>query len=99
MMLSPPGGSEPPVGLASAQPRQLDDLVASSSPRRRRGRPGRESPSESASSATTEAFARPRSGAAVTRTFQASPWRPTTPRRFAPGETRIRTRVVRGSCP
>src|SRR5262249_36976967 len=39
-------------------------------------------------------LARPSSGAAATRTFHASPWRPTISLRLAPGETRSRSRVV-----
>src|SRR5665213_2068523 len=47
----------------------------------------------SASSRRTASFARPCSGAAVTRTFHASPCRPTICARPAPGLTRSRTRV------
>src|SRR5207302_7323451 len=52
------------------------------------------SASVSASSRSTASFARPRSGASVTRTFHASPCRPTTAVRPAPGLTRRRSRVV-----
>src|SRR2546421_2406020 len=47
----------------------------------------------SASRRTTASFARPASGGAATRTFQASPYRPTTAARSAPGDTRSRRRV------
>ena len=47
-----------------------------------------EMPSVSASSRTTAAFAFPSSGAAVTRTFQAGPCRPTIAGDDAPGDTR-----------
>src|SRR5262249_12073742 len=47
----------------------------------------------SASSRTTASLARPRSGAALTRTFHASPWRPASSVRAAPGETFSRRRV------
>jgi len=50
--------------------------------------------SAAASSRTTASFARPCSGASVTRTFHASPWRPTIADRPAPGLTRSRRRVV-----
>ena len=75
------------------------------SPSARRSCPGRRGPkrasapcagsaSASASSRRTASFARPRSGASVTRTFQASPCRPTIAARPAPGLTRRRSRVV-----
>ena len=54
----------------------------------------RGSASVSARRRRTASFARPRSGASVTRTFQASPCRPTTAVRPAPGLTRRRSRVV-----
>src|SRR4051794_14087000 len=54
----------------------------------------RGSASVSASNRRTASLARPRSGASVTRTFQASPCRPTTAVRPAPGLTRRRSRVV-----
>src|SRR4051812_21479102 len=54
----------------------------------------RGSASVSARSRRTASLARPRSGASVTRTFQASPCRPTTAVRPAPGLTRKRRRVV-----
>src|SRR5439155_19093228 len=50
-------------------------------------------PSRSESSRRTASFARPRSGAAVTLTCQASPRRPTISLRDAPGETRSLRRV------
>src|SRR5438132_431409 len=53
----------------------------------------RETDSVSASSRTTSSFAWPPSGRAATRIFQPSPWRPTTPARVAPGDTRRRKRV------
>ena len=58
-----------------------------------------ESRATSRAGSTTDAFARPRSGGAATRSFQASPWRPTTAERPAPGETRRFRRMVRGSMP
>ena len=60
---------------------------------------GRPISSDVASRLTTDALARPRSGGAATRSFQASPWRPTTAERPAPGETRRLRRMVRGSMP
>src|SRR5919108_701715 len=44
--------------------------------------------SVSARRASVASFALPRSGGAVTRSFHASPWRPTTPDRGEPGITR-----------
>src|SRR3954470_18542849 len=46
-----------------------------------------------ASSSTTASLARPRSGAARTRIFHASPWRPTMPGLAEPGMTRTRSLV------
>ncbi len=53
--------------------------------------------SVSARSRTTASFARPPSGGAATRTFHASPCRPTTRARAAPGATRKRRRVETAS--
>ncbi len=82
-----------PRSASPSRGRELDDLV-----------PGRVSgddradlrgtPSASARSRTTASFARPRSGAALTRTFQPSPCLPTSSVRVAPGETRRRRRVI-----
>src|SRR5918994_709842 len=55
--------------------------------------------SVSASRATAASFARPHSGGAATRTFQASPCRPTTPGLFDPGTTRSRNRVAPPATP
>src|SRR5205814_3298918 len=55
----------------------------------------RGTPSVSASRRRTASFARPPSGAAVTRSFQPSPYRPTIAARPAPGLTRKRRRVMR----
>src|SRR5581483_9193564 len=55
--------------------------------------------SRSASSFSTASLARPRSGGAATRTFQASPRRPTSSVLRAPGETRTRIRVVGSGMP
>ena len=56
--------------------------------RRRSRRLRARNASVSASNRTTAAFAFPSSGAWVTRTFQAAPYRPTIPGEEAPGETR-----------
>ena len=78
-------GLQAPLGLVGVDPVELDDLVARRrGPRRAsRRRAGRRACS--ASSRSTASLARPRSGGAATRTFQPSPWRPTSSSRPAPG--------------
>ena len=70
--------SESPLDQRRPDPRQLHDLVPAAVARNeRQGRRAGARASRRAGGATAS-LARPRSGAAVTRTFQASPCRPTT---------------------
>ena len=86
---------EPSLDLVRLDAGQLDDLVSRAAARKRVTRSTAAPRGTSARSASTASFALPRSGAAATRIFHASPWRPTIPgAREAPGVTRSRSLVV-----
>ena len=90
---SPAAESEAPVDQRRPDAGELDDLLPAPWPETS-VRAVRGSASVSARRRRTASFARPRSGASVTRTFQASPCRPTIAARLRPGLTRKRSRVV-----